>query len=69
MEIWTKWAGGFKIFGFLLTIIFSRRLQQLNIPLDPLDAAKGFESNIYKLKNENGQTQYTLWYRILKIYG
>lgn len=50
----------------MLSIIFSRRLQQLNLPLNPIDSAKGIVSNILKLKDKNNSTRYTVWYRILK---
>ncbi|MBL7871178.1 MAG: hypothetical protein JNM78_06170 [Cyclobacteriaceae bacterium] len=40
-EIWSEWCGIFRPFGWLLAIIFSRRLQQLNLPLSALDSAQG----------------------------
>lgn len=64
-EIWSEWKGIFKPFGFLLTLIFSKRLQQLNIPTNPLAMAKGLKSEIVKLKKDN-QTKYTIWYRKIK---
>ena len=48
-EIWSEWCGFFKPFGWLLSIIFSKRLQQLNLPLSSLQSAKGIKSNIIKL--------------------
>ena len=66
-EIWSEWCGFFKPFGWLLAIIFSRRLQQLNLPLSSMESAKGINSNIIKLKNRiSGETKWTVWYRILK---
>jgi hypothetical protein len=36
-DIWSEWCGAFRPFGGALAAIFSRRLQQLNVPLSPLD--------------------------------
>ena len=66
-EIWSEWCGVFKPFGWLLSVIFSKRLQQLNLPLSSLQAAKGIDSNIIKLVDKtNNETRWTIWYRILK---
>ncbi|MDZ4756981.1 MAG: hypothetical protein SGJ10_02425 [Bacteroidota bacterium] len=67
MEIWSEWCGFFKPFGWLLSIVFSKRLQQLNLPLNSIQAAKGINSNIIKLVNPiTKKTKWTIWYRILK---
>lgn len=66
-EIWSEWRGPFRPFGWLLSVIFSRRLQQLNLPLSAMDSAKGIQSNIIKLREkESGEAKWTVWYRILK---
>ncbi|MNF65582.1 hypothetical protein D3C84_473490 [compost metagenome] len=72
-EIWSEWKSFFKPFGKALSIIFSKRLQQLNLPLNSLDSSKGIKSEIIKLSNED-LTKWTVWYRKLKstndvIYG
>lgn len=66
-EVWSSWCGAFYPFGKLLNLIFSRRLQQLNLPLKPLDSAKGIQSNIIKLfPGNSSDAKWTIWYRILK---
>ncbi len=66
-EVWSEWRGIFKPFGKLLYLIFSERLQQLNLPLNSIDTAKGLKSEIIKLKDKrNGETKWTIWYRIIK---
>lgn len=66
-EIWSEWCGFFKPFGWLLSVIFSKRLQQLNLPLNSLQSAKGIDSNIIKLVDKsNNISKWTIWYRILK---
>ena len=66
-EVWSEWKGIFKPFGKLLHIIFSKRLQQLNLPLNSLETAKGLKSQIIKLKDKKtNNTKWTIWYRIIK---
>jgi len=66
-EVWSEWCGVFRPFGWLLSIIFSKRLQQLNLPLGSLDSAKGINSSIIKLVDKVTKlTKWTVWYRILK---
>jgi len=66
-EIWSEWCGFFKPFGWLLSVIFSRRLQQLNLPLSSMHSAKGIQSHIIKLIDKlNNKPKWTIWYRILK---
>ena len=46
LDAWSQWHGFFRPFGWLLALIFSRRLQQLNIPLSPLATSRGLSSRI-----------------------
>ncbi|WP_116108907.1 hypothetical protein [Lewinella sp. IMCC34191] len=56
--------------AWLLNRIFSRRLQQLNLPLNPLDTAMGLRSRVIKLRDPVSRTvRYTIWYRIIKRSG
>jgi hypothetical protein len=63
-DVWSKWCGLFKPFGWMLYVIFSKRLQQLNVPLSSLDTAHGVTSDIIQLKDKTtGETAYTVWLR------
>jgi hypothetical protein len=64
-EFWSEWKGVFRPFGWLLSSLFSKRLQQLNLPLSPMDSSKGINSQILKL-TKDGKTVWTVWYRTLK---
>ena len=67
MELWSSWNGVFKVIGWLLAKVFSRRLQQLNLPLNPLDTAMGLESRIIKMYGEDKEyAKYIIWHRELK---
>lgn len=65
-EVWSEWRGLFKPFGSLLHVLFSKRLQQLNLPMSSIDTAKGMKSQVIKLKRKDQSTAYTVWYRIIK---
>jgi hypothetical protein len=39
LDAWAEWCGAFRPFGWLLAVLFSRRLQQLNVPLSSMRAA------------------------------
>lgn len=67
LDAWSEWHGFFKPFGAALAVIFSRRLQQLNIPLSSLDSSKGMTSNVLQLwSSQTGQLVQTAWVRELR---
>lgn len=63
LDAWGQWCGAFRPFGALLASIFSRRLQQLNVPLAPLDTSLGITSDIIELVDEASQVHLTAWLR------
>lgn len=69
MDVWSQWNGVFKPFGCSLHRLYSRRLQQLNLPLDPLETSRGLTSEILKLRDDTGRARYTAWFRTLKATG
>ena len=48
---------------WLLVTTISRRVQQLDLPLDGLDTAKGITSEIILLRDSRGTLRYTGWLR------
>lgn len=66
MDAWAEWCGAFRPFGGLLAALFSRRLQQLNVPLSPLDTSRGMTSDVLQLVDPaTGAVEYTAWVREL----
>lgn len=64
LDAWGEWCSFFRPFGSLLAFIFSRRLQQLNVPLSSLDTSRGMTSEIVQLFDAvSNQVQYTAWVR------
>lgn len=62
-DVWSQWCGAFKPFGILLAAIFSRRLQQLNVPLSPLETKLGIESHVFKITAPDNAPRLTAWVR------
>ncbi|HEY6305745.1 MAG TPA: hypothetical protein VI488_04705 [Candidatus Angelobacter sp.] len=66
LDAWSEWMGAFRPFGFLLARIFSRRLQQLNVPLSSLDTSRGITSEVLQLVDPLTQeVRLTAWVREL----
>jgi hypothetical protein len=62
-DVWSEWSRTFRPFGGALGTIFSRRLQQLNVPLSPLDTKLGITSEVIKLVTCDGQSAGAAWIR------
>ncbi|MGI8911088.1 MAG: hypothetical protein ACR2JR_11135 [Rubrobacteraceae bacterium] len=62
-DVWSEWRGGFRPFGSALAAIFSRRLQQLNVPLSPLDTSQGISTAVIQLVDAAGAVKHTAWVR------
>ena len=70
LDAWAEWCGAFRPFGSLLAFVFSRRLQQLNVPLSALDTSTGITSDIIQLVDKaTREVIYTAWVRELKGSG
>jgi hypothetical protein len=66
LDAWAEWCGLFRPFGRLLAWLFSRRLQQLNVPLSGLDTSRGMTSEIIQLVDPaTGVVRVTAWVRRL----
>ncbi|HEY3053941.1 MAG TPA: hypothetical protein VGK04_11205 [Thermoanaerobaculia bacterium] len=69
-ESWSEWCGAFKPFGMVLAFLFSRRLQQLNVPLNSLDTSGGTTSQVIQLRDpQSGNVTLTAWIRMLRRTG
>lgn len=70
LEAWSEWCGAFRPFGWLLSRVFSRRLQQLNVPLEPLDTSEGTDSEVLHLVDPaTGAVSMAAWVRHLRKTG
>ncbi len=66
-DVWSEWCQFYRPFAGLLARLYSKRLQQLNLPMSSLDTSRGIRSQIYKLFDAaTGEARHTIWYRHLK---
>jgi hypothetical protein len=66
LDAWSEWCGAFRPFGWLLAGLFSRRLQQLNVPLSGLDTSRGMTNEVWHLVEPGtGEVRYVAWIRHL----
>lgn len=63
MEVWSKWIPPISWFAKIIIRSVSTKMQQLNIPLNPLETSYGMTSNVIHLNNENGEPNYVCWLR------
>jgi hypothetical protein len=62
-DVWSEWCGVFRPLGGALAAVFSRRLQQLNVPLSPLDTSHGISTAVINLVDSSGAIRQTAWVR------
>lgn len=59
-----NWNPFFKFFGLLVQVLFSKRINQLNLPLKNNDKVEDLSSEIIQLLNsKNNELKYTIWLR------
>lgn len=69
MDAWTAWSAAFAPFGALIERLFGRRVQQLAIPVSPLDSARGLDSRIATITDGAGHQVAAAWLRTLRATG
>jgi hypothetical protein len=63
LEVWSQWSPLFWLFGWALINFVSRRMEQLNFPMYPLETARGMTSDVEQLVDRDGRVAYTSWLR------
>ena len=63
LDTWATTYFPARIALWLLVATISRRVQQLDLPLDGLDTARGITSEIILLRDSTGAVRYTGWFR------
>lgn len=66
-DLKVKWNPFFKGFGILLKILFSNRIEQLNVPIENIKDSKALKSEIiHLLETDTGKLKRTIWLRRFK---
>lgn len=69
MEVWPQWSAVFQPSGELVTRLFGRRVQQLALPVRPLDVAHGIDSRVVPIIDPAGDQRAAGWLRTLRSTG
>jgi len=70
LKLKVNWNPFFKIFGVLLTVIFSKRIEQLNIPNRSIESAETLTSDLIHLVDpKTNQVKRTIWFRAFQETG
>ncbi|MBD77635.1 MAG: hypothetical protein CL840_01680 [Crocinitomicaceae bacterium] len=66
-DLRVRWNPFFKVFGGLLKVLFSNRIEQLNLPMKYSNDSRALESEIIHLMDENTrEIRRTIWLRTFK---
>ena len=63
LDVWSEWSPLFWPFGWALINFVSRRMEQLNFPMYPLETARGMTSEVEQLVDASGRVVFTSWLR------
>ena len=66
LQVWAQWCSAAWPFGWLISVLFARRLEQLSLPLRPLDVAQGMSSDVRPVVGPDGRVLGTSWHRRLR---
>lgn len=62
LEVWSQWFSFIQLFAKILIRTVSRRMEQMNIPLEPLETSHGMSSEVIQLC-KGDEVKYTCWLR------
>ena len=70
LEVWSQWYAPFSIFAKLLIRSLSSKMDQLNIPLQPLETSRGMSNEVLHLEDPaTGELKYACWLRKTILSG
>jgi hypothetical protein len=70
LDLRVAWNPAFKGFGTLVNMLFSTRINQLNIPIQNVRDDQALKSEIITLSDSgSGQVKYTIWLRTFQATG
>lgn len=69
LQVWAQWSPVAWPFGWLISSVFARRLEQLSLPLRPLEVAHGMTSEVRTALGPDGAPLGTVWHRRLRSTG
>lgn len=69
MEVWTGWSPLFWPAGEMVSRLWGRRVEQLALPMRPLDVARGMDSQVTPIRDREDVQVAAAWTRTLRGNG
>lgn len=69
MEVWSTWSPALWPGGELVSRLFGKRVQQLALPTNPMDVARGLDGRVIPLTDADGEQVAAGWIRTLRSTG
>lgn len=69
MDVWSSWSPAFWIGGEAISRLWARRVEQLALPMRPLDAARGIDGVVTPVRDRDGKHVASAWTRTLRGSG
>jgi hypothetical protein len=69
LDVWSQWSPLMWPGGWLISSLFAKRLQQLSLPMQPLDVAYGMASDVIALDDSSGVQLGAAWLRTVRSTG
>lgn len=69
LDLWSEWSPLAWPFGRLIAALFSQRLQQLSLPMRPLDVSFGMASEVVHIHDATGEVIGAAWQRTMRKTG
>lgn len=64
LEVWSQWYAPYSLFAKILIRTLSTKMDQLNIPLYPLETSRGMSNEVLQITDpETGNLEYACWLR------
>ncbi|GAA4621842.1 hypothetical protein [Cellulomonas oligotrophica] len=69
MDVWSSWSPVLWPAGELVARLYARRVEQLALPMRPLDVAHGMDSQVTVVRDGAGEQVAAAWVRTLRSNG
>ena len=69
VEVWAGWSPVFWPAGELVSRLWGRRVEQLALPMRPLEVARGMDSQVTPIRDRHGTQVAAAWTRTLRESG
>ena len=69
LEVWSQWYAPYAFFARTLIRALSTKMNQLNIPLQPLETSRGMSNEVLHLVDNTGRVAHACWLRKSVLTG